>query len=143
MDMLHKALKWADHNRYLVAALVVSLVVSIVFVACAPMTNSVLNPGTEVTAAQLQAEAATLKGDYAAKLKLLKLAQKDIEDQIAFRTQIVAIVGSLGEAAVGGALNPTVGLAAAMQLLTLSIAGGALMDNRRKDKVLAKKSAKK
>ena len=137
MDILHKALKFADHNRYVVAGFVLALALMICFVSCTPTTNSVLLPGEKVTVRELEREAVTIKSDYAEKVKLLKVAQEDIEEQIAFRTQIIGIVGSLGDAAVAGTISPTTGLAAAMQLLTLTVAGGALLDNRRKDKKIA------
>jgi len=141
MDGLHKALKWIDHNRYLSTALVVALLIAVAFAGCQPTTQSVLNPGEKVTAVELQREAAVIKADYKAKLKSLEVAKADLEQQYELRQQIVGVVGALGQTAAGGGLTPTAGIAGAVQLLTLAAAGGALVDNRRKDKIIKAKSA--
>jgi len=141
MDGLHGVMKWADHNRWLAAALVVACLVCVGFVGCQPKTQSVLNPPQKVTHDVLQREAAVVESDYTAKLKAFEIAQADLERQYALRQQIVGVVGALGTAAAGGGLTPVAGIAGAIQLLTLAAAGGLAMDNRRKDKVI--KSDKK
>jgi len=140
MDGLHKVLKWADHNRGLAIALALAVLLAAWFAGCQPRTESVLNPGEKVTADVLQREAIVVKADYEAKLKAFEVAKADLERQYALRQQIVGVVGALGQTAAGGGLTPAAGVAGAIQLLTLAAAGGAVYDNRRKDKVIKKKN---
>ena len=140
MDGLHAVLKWADHNRWLATFLVLALLCAVGFAGCQPKTQSVLNPPQKVTADVIQREAAVVESDYEAKLAAFEIAQADLERQYALRQQIIGVVGALGTAAAGGGLTPAAGVAGAIQLLTLAAAGGALVDNRRKDKVIKNKT---
>jgi len=144
MDFVHKTLNWADHNRWLVAAAIIGIALSVALIGCQATTQSVLHPETQVTAAELDREALTVQMEAELALKKLegqtqqlKLAKADIQRQQELRAQIVGIVGAVGTAAAEGAVSPASGIAAAVQLLTLLALGGAVLDNRRKDKVIA------
>ena len=144
MDLIHKALNWADHNRWLVAAAIIGIALSVALIGCQATTQSVLHPDVQVTAAELDREALIVQTEAELALKKLegqtqqlKLAKADIQRQQELRAQIVGIVGAVGTAAVEGAVSPASGIAAAVQLLTLLALGGSVLDNRRKDKVIA------
>jgi len=147
MDALHAVLNWLDHNRYLAIGLLVAVLLSAGIVGCQPTTASLTTPGEKVTATELEREAVTvgadlakrgasLEADVAAYNAALAAAAADIERQYAIRAAIVETVGSLGVAAAEGTISPAAGIGAIIQLLTLGAAGGLLLDNRRKDKVI-------
>jgi len=141
MDGLHGVLKWIDHNRGLAIGLAGALLVCLAFAGCQPKTQSILHPPEKVTGDVIQREAAIVNADYEAKLAAFEIAQADLDRQYALRAKIVEIGGALGTAALGGGLTPAAGLAAGLQLLTLAAAGGAVYDNRRKDKKIKEQAA--
>ena len=141
MDGLHKVLKWIDHNRGLAVMLCAALLVCLAFAGCQPKTQSMLNPGERVTGDVIQREAAIVEADYGAKLQAFEIAKTDLQRQYELRAKIVEIGGALGTAAIGGGLTPVAGIAAALQLLTLAAAGGAVYDNRRKDRKIKEQAA--
>jgi len=140
MDMLHKALKWVDQNRYMAVAVILAVGLAVWLLGCQPMTASVRHPGEQVTAVELEREAALIESDIQAQLKALEMARADIERQVALRAQAVEILGGLATAATTGTFTPATGINAGLTLLGL-IGLGAVADNRRKDKVIAEKSA--
>lgn len=140
MDVLHSIANWVDHNRWLAFALALWVAVCIGFAGCAPKTPSVLYPPKKVTVAQLDQEAILIQKDAEAKAAALEAARSDLQRQYDLRNQIIGIVGGVGQLAVSGTINPASGLAAGLQLLTLLGLGGAVLDNRRKDAVIAAKS---
>jgi len=135
--MLHSMIKWIDHNRYLAGVILVGLTITVLLIGCQPMTTSVLNPPKQVTGAELQREAVIVSKDAESKLQQLELAKADIERKLELRARLVEIAGGIGQAVTSGTLNPASGIAAALQILTLAAASGAIADNRRKDKVIA------
>jgi len=135
--------KAIDHNRWLAFALTCALVLTIVFIGCAPKTGSIITPGKTVTQAELESEALGVESDYDAAIAKLKVARSDLAAKYAARRKVVEVVGALGTAAAGGTVNPLVGIAALIQLATVGAAAGAIVDNRRKDKVIKAKTAKK
>ena len=138
MGMVNAVLKWVDHNRYLVTVILVGLVISIMLIACQPMTTSVLSPPDQVTGTELEREAVIIAKDAESKLQQLEIAKVDIERKLELRAKIIEVAGGIGQAVASGALNPATGAAAVLQIITLAAAGGAIADNRRKDKVIAK-----
>ena len=142
MDGLHSLLRAIDHNRWLVVALLIAVALSGWLIGCVPKTASVLDPGREVTAVELDREAVVIQARAEAELRQLELARADIQRQAELRAKIIEVAGSLGTAAVAGQISPAAGIAAVIQVLTLAAAGGAIADNRRKDKVIGKKASK-
>ncbi len=142
MDGLHSLLKAIDHNRWLVVGLVLAAALSGWLIGCAPTTASVLDPGREVTAVGLEREAVQVQAEVEAKLQQLDLARADLQRQAELRAKFMEIAGSLGTAMAAGQVTPAAGVAAVIQILTLAAAGGAIADNRRKDKVIGRKPSK-
>lgn len=159
MDISHKILVWLDHNRHLALALGIALCLVIGLASCAPKTGSLLFPEVRVSAAQLDTEVITVEtdlqkraieitalqekynADVAAANKRIETAKADIKSQKEMRIKLVEIAGALGTAAAAGTINPAAGIAAAIQVVTLLAAGGAVLDNRRKDKIITAKKA--
>lgn len=138
---MQKLWKAIDHNRYLAMALVLAALTAILFTSCAPRTQSIIEPGKMVTSAELEREAIEIQADYDKALDSLEVAQADLAAKYAKRRKVIEIAGALGQAAIEGAVSPTAGLAALLQIATLGAAAGAVVDNRRKDKVIALKKA--
>jgi len=148
MDILHKIVKGFDHKRGLVVSVILGALVCLGIAGCPATTGSILNPGTEVTAPELEGEALdiaalgkTYVADMEAKTGKLEIARADIKQQNERKQKLVELAGGVALAAAGGGINPATGIAAIVQAMTLCIAGGALYDKRRTDKVLAKKKA--
>lgn len=154
LDVWHSVMKWIDYNRGKTVGLVVALFICVGLASCVPKTLSLVEPGVKVTAPELAREvvvvktelekrAITLKADEekynadvtAANAKI-EAAEGDIQRQVEIRTKIVEIAGGIGVAAMTGTVNPAAGAAAALQIVTLLVGGGAILDNRRKDKVI-------
>ncbi len=131
-----------EHNRYLVMALVLAALTAVLFTSCAPLTQSIVEPGKMVTSDELEREAITVQADYDQAIDSLEVAKADLAAKYAKRQKIIEIAGALGQSAVEGTVNPAAGLAALLQLATLGAAAGAVVDNRRKDKVIAKSKSK-
>ena len=152
MDVLHKLLNVADHNRWLVVGLVAAVLVAAALIGCEPRTVSLRTPGERVTAAELEREAVAAAAELEARQAELAAAveahnaavaaaEDDLSRQIELRRGIVEAVGAVGAAAAGGTLTPAAGVAAMVQVLTLGAAAGAVADNRRKDRVIRDKAA--
>ena len=159
MDVLHKFLKFVDHQRGLVIALVFGLLVIGIFNGCQPKTISLIDPSAKVTAAQLERERqaivhgleedkmqlALAEDRYNAKVVAhngaLDGAQADLAQQAEFRLQLIEWVGGLATTVVSGAINPAQGVAAGLNLLTLLAAGGLGYDSLRKNKVIKEAKA--
>ncbi len=134
MDGLHSLLKGVDHNRWLIVGLIVAVALSSLLIGCVPKTASILYPDRLVTAAELEREAVQIQGDAEAQLAQLELARADLQRQAELRAKVIEIAGGLGTSLAAGQITPAAGIAAVIQLLALAAAGGAIADNRRKDK---------
>lgn len=134
--------KWFDHNRFLTAGIVVSVLIAVLFTACTPKTTSLLNPPAKVTMTALQAELVTIQSNHERLIKMAEIAEADLAAQYETRAKIVGIIGGVVNVATSGGLNAASGAAAGLQLLTLLGGIGLLADNRRKDSIIkAKKTA--
>ena len=132
--MLHNLLNWLDHNRWIVAGLIVTVLGAVWLVGCPATTMSVLRPGEKVNAQELQREAVQVDG----LVEQLALATEDIAAKNARRAQMLEIAGGVGQAVATGTVNPASGVAALFQLGTVCLAGGAILNGRRKDAVIKK-----
>lgn len=141
-DSFHALCNWLSYNRFLVAGALISLVIAVCFAACAPTTQSIVNPDREVTAAELQREIVAVQADYDAKVKAAEAANADLSAQYESRARIVEAVGAAVNLAASGGLNPVSGAAAGVQLLTLLAGIGLVLDNRRKDKKIEELGSK-
>jgi len=155
MDVLHKALKWVDHNRGVTAALVLAILLCVALVGCPVTTASLVTPDKDVTVTEFEGEVITLSAqldkdaaaidasltqhniDVEAFNQRVDLGQEELTKKVELRTTVVNTIGGVGTALVSGTLTPQAGVAAVIQIATLLAAVGLGYDNRRKDKVMA------
>ena len=154
MDFLHRILNWIDHNRGVVTGLVLAGLLSVGFVGCTPRTDSVLVPGTKVTAAELDREVVVLDSQFSrrqamldneAKLLMtdmvssqaaLTAAEDDLSAQYELRQNIMDLAGGLVTAGIEGTLSPATAIPTVIQLITLLGGLGLGYDNFRKGRVI-------
>lgn len=141
MDALHAVTKWVDHNRYVALALVFGVLLSVGMLSCQPKTGSLIEPGKKVTAQEFAREALVVEADVKGKLAAIEVGLVDLTAQYELRAKGIELLAGLGNLAATGGLNPTTAAGAVLQLLTLVALGGGVLDNRRKDKVIAAKSS--
>ena len=141
MDVLHKLFTWLDHNRYAALGITLAVVGTVWLGACQPMTTSVLNPPAKVSGTGLEREAAQIASDYDAKIKQVALAREDLAAQLVIRQQIASTLGSVATMAATGQVDVTNIIGSAITLLLVVGGGGLLIDNKRKDGVIAKQKA--
>jgi len=130
-----KVVKAADHNRYLVVAVVMALAVMVVLQGCPARTESLREPGKMVTGLQVERELADATADYEAIIAKAKLANADLDRQYALRRKALDFVGGIATVAAEGGNplgNPVAAVGGIIQLAAL----GLLADNRRKDKII-------
>jgi len=92
-------------------------------------TQGTLSPGEKVTRPQLQAEAAALTAKVEAGFA-------DLDRQDAYKRRITEALSGAAMAATQGTLSPATTIAAVTNLALLGLAGGAVADGRRKDKLI-------
>ena len=154
VDILHKILKWVDHNRGLVTALLLAVMLSVWVVGCQPKTTSVLDPHQKVTAAELQREMAIVSRDLSKREAMIAQMQAaleaeaqeksdaiaaaidDLDRQIAMRKQMITAIGAMGQSLAAGTLTPAAGINGVVSLILLLGAGGLGVDNLRKNRVI-------
>lgn len=145
-NLVRKTTKSIEHNRYTVAALIISVLVGVFWIAGCESTTSYNNidinrGGLEQQLALDQAgftkRAAELNADIEAANKAAVIAYDDLDKQDAIKVQIAEFVGAGVEigAEVSG-INGTAigGLITAGIMATL--ATGLKLDNKRKDRVI-------
>lgn len=155
MDLWNRFLKALDHGRWKVAGLVLASVAAIWLVGCQPKTTSLLTPDKVVTAKemgrevvlvqkQLDTEAVYLHAkidDHNAKIAAanasIELAEADIAEQLETRRQIIEIAGGLGTVIASGGLTAPAAIGSILQLAMIGLAGGAVVDNKRKNKIIS------
>ena len=151
MDMFNKVLKWVDHNRGLVAALILSVSIGVWFLGCQPTTQSLVTPEKEVTPQELQQEVAVietglrkresvirsqleqLRADANAYQRQIEAAEADLARQYELRRQIIEYGGQLGIMLSEGTLTGPGAINFVVTAILALLSGGALYDNRRKD----------
>jgi len=142
-DWWHKAIKLVDHNRYIVIGAV--LFAALVWqVGCESTTTfkggslnrQQLNAEAMVLEADLKAGAAALQAKADAASAQLGAAHADLDRQDEARAKIIEVAGGLVTAGAAGTINPASAIASVLGAAGLLFGGGAVMDNRRKDKVI-------
>ena len=138
-DIVHDVMKWIDHNRYLAIAFVIGsgIIIAMLLGGCVPTATY---DGIEHDAITLAAEGDKIAARHASEIADYEAAGSIIANKTERNNQINEILGSLGTAALSGTITPQAGLAAGFQLMTLLGAGGLLIDNKKKDKVIIAKS---
>lgn len=157
MDPWNSILRWLDHNRYLAIGGVLFVVTMGWLGGCKSLTASLLNPGEKVDRAAFSAEAvkaqtnlnakhseiqkaiADYNSDVESMNALIEAGTEDLDAQDAQKAAVIeAIGGTVLNLVSGGPVNVGALATTGITLLTGLLGGGALVDNRRKDKVIRK-----
>lgn len=156
-DLIHRALKAIDHNRYAFVGLALAVLMLCTAWGC-EMTASSPHSGEQLTrreltqeAAKVQAERQILLAETEAQIIALQKrieaevgltealfagyesALADIERKEAIVARTLGAMGTLAEQYAGPAVEP---LLVALGLSGGAAAGGLLLDNRRKDQLI-------
>ncbi len=154
MDVMHKMMKWADHNRYKAAAMIVVVMILVAGVGCESMTGSLSEPGRRLTRQQYAADISVVKADIAAQRAILDgqiakfnadaaaidaqiaagVADLDKQDQI--RAELFDLAGSAVTAWTTGGLSTEAVVGTGITAFSLLFGLGAAADGRRKDKII-------
>jgi len=152
-DVLHKALKWIDHNRYLVTAIVLSSVLIFGVVGC---HSAVVGPvsGKLVGRSQYDQEVLTVVGELEAERQAalssveafnvraetvqrqIEAGYDELDRQDKIRGEILQTVGGVITEAAQGRLDPVNVATGAMTIAAALLGIGAVADNRRKNAVI-------
>ena len=160
-DIVHKALKWLDHNRYTVASVLVFIVtlgVVIGLTGCQSQTTglTLAADGTAPTVSRREFERQALVGEKDLAVRRIELdglvaafneevkafnerVQAGLEDlarQDAFKSELLDTIGVVAMGAAEGTLNPASLVPIGIGLLGGALGLGTAADNRRKDKVI-------
>ena len=153
-DCWHTLLKFADHNRGFLLALVVAGALAAYMFGCDATTGSLIVPGKPVNSQELRAEARRIESDMAKRRNLLVAEVTDFNDEVArfnesakeavsdlerkheVRRQIVQIVGGFASDAAQGEFNPVSAISTLVTLITVGASAGLALDNYRKGRVI-------
>lgn len=130
MDFWSKVWKWIDHNRFIVIAPVVSLILWFIAVGCIPVTESPIAPGKFVSAPELETEFAIWQKNQETIALKFEAAGEDLKRQEEQNAEILKFITTL---ASGGVAD----LPGLIQLLAGGGLLGALADNIRKRGLIA------
>ena len=111
-----------NHERYQSCSIILCVVMIIFMASCRPRCNSLINPGTKITAEELQGEVELLNGRIQSEIKSL-------EQQEAIRTLLLSLAQT---SIAAGSFNITSAATGAIALLGT----GAFIDNTRKRKTI-------
>jgi len=120
--MLDKIIKLIDHNRWIVIAAIIATLLFFWLCGCESQVSSIVEPSKTVTRAELQLEVENFVA--LAKIRFDRLDKDDELKEL--------IVNNAFLIAQGGAINPLGVVTSMMSILGI----GAVVDNRRKDKVI-------
>lgn len=149
-DILHRGLKWIDHNRWLVLCVIIALTAVGGLVGCKAKTAGLVAPdvvtrpvferqvvqvGQQFTARRiaLTAEIDTLNTEIAAANANIETGRGHLDRQDEFRAGIVKFVGGAIADAMAGTVNVGGLVTSGLLLLTAGAGIGRAADNARKD----------
>ena len=157
-DVVHKALKWMDHNRFAVLSVIVfiaamALVLNLTGceattaglrngdapkVSRAEFTQQVLVGEKDLAVRRIELDAQIAAFNEEVKLfnQRVEAGQDDLARQDAFQQQLLDTVGLIAVSAAEGSLNPAALVPIGIGLLGGALGLGTAADNRRKDKVI-------
>lgn len=164
MDVLHKALKWVDYNRYKALGIVLAIVL-VFYAGCAVKTASLKDPTVKVTApvyaqeaselrAQLEGESLALQAHVEAHNKVVdafnereEIGYEDLKAKQAKKEATINIISTAAISSVKAAGVPITESASNWLLGFVSVVGTGgtvlgYLDGRRKDKKIAADKAK-
>lgn len=152
MDVLHPLLKFADHYRYTLAAVVLVAVCVGWLGACASTTPGLDDPSRPVSRpaltrqaveaeraiatekAELEAKVAALNAKIEAHNAALDAAVADLDRQDAMRAKILQTVGGAALQLAGGTVDPVGLIVTGVGLAGTALTPALIADSRRKDK---------
>jgi len=137
MDIFHTLTKWVSYNRFTVIGIVATIGMVAWLAGCQPTTDSILNPGNQVSAAGLQREAIIIEAQADAQLKALEAAGEDLREQIEFRQSIVREGTGIASSVADGSFSVAGLLDAGTKLALLLVGSGLGLDNLRKGRKIA------
>jgi len=159
MDVLHKVLKFVDHNRWLVVCLVIAAVAVGGLIGCQSMTASLVEPGRKVTRAELAQEVATIRStveqkriaavaavevvnaEVAGVNEQITNAAADLDLQDAMKCEVLDVIADVATTVTAGLVPGAAQyIPTAVGIIGLLLGFGAMADNRRKDKIIAASS---
>jgi len=154
-DLVHIALKWMDHNRYLASGVVLAGVTLAGLAGCEPRAVSPFD-GQPATQAQLHAQAqayqaqletqlrsaeltyqqtlAQLEADAAAHQAHAQAALEDIQRRKQALMHVVESLAQITSAATGPSYASMIG--SAVGIAGVLLGAGAAADSRRKDQII-------
>ena len=161
-DLLHRTLKWLDHNRWtVISILLFALLVgcALTTVGCQSTTAGLIaaapgEPPAKVDRGEFHRQTAQVEKDLALRRVQLdaqlaayneevtafnsqvQSGQEELDRQDVLRAQLLDIVGVVATGAAEGTLNPVSLIPLGIGLLGGALGLGAAADNRRKDRVI-------
>ncbi len=135
MDLIHKGLKFLDHNRGLATGLAAGIVMAALMFGCQPTTGSLLEPGVKADAAAFEREAITKANDLAiVRITIVAAMDKynadaasvneeieagwaDMERQRERTAAALEVLGGLAQAGVSGELTPATAIGSVISLI--------------------------
>tara|TARA_R100000808_G_C2153005_1_gene162820 strand:- start:1125 stop:1568 length:444 start_codon:yes stop_codon:yes gene_type:complete len=140
MDLLNKFLKLADHNRGAVIALIITICLNTWLFGMASRTGSLIHENRQVTRVEMEGEIGIAQAELNARIESFNAkvaaAVSDLDEQDRIKAEIVEIVGGLATTIAGGGFEPTQIVATILGISGVLGLGGAVVDNRRKDKII-------
>lgn len=152
-DLLHKILKFVDHERGKIIGLVVGVVVVFGVYGCQVELKSPFS-GNKVTEKEFQVEFNTAKAKLEAQMQQLEIEMEELvaKGQITaeefakwqkVKSQLFDVAGGVATTlASGGAINTTQVVASLLAVAGITGTAGGWLDSNRKNKVIEKEKAK-
>lgn len=130
MELLQKIWTWIDCNRFIVICPLVALVIWFAAASCEPLTESVLNPPSQITADQLKVELIDWQKQQEVYIMKFDNAGKDIEKQKEQMAALNKFILDLASGNFGNVQSAIIALIAGGGL-------GAIVDNIRKRSLIS------
>lgn len=130
MSFGDKILKWIDHNRFIVIAPTIGLILWLVAIGCQPQVPSPIDPGKQVNEKELAIEYKIWQGQTDITMAKFEAAGENLEKQKTDQQKIQEFLLQLASGSVADLPG----------LITLLIGGGAfgaIADNIRKRGLIA------
>jgi hypothetical protein len=160
---MQKIWKAIEHNRYLVSAIVLLVVMTaatVALIGCASKTPSLVDgqpvprevfvrqvnqqeAGFAARRTDIEAALAAFNADVEAFNRNAASAIEHLDRQDAIRAQITNTIGDAVLSAVSGNLNPAGAVVGLLSVAGIALGAGAAADNRRKDSVIENLKQKK
>lgn len=159
-DVIDKFVKWFTHNRWVVAAMILSMGCAFWVYGCEPKTTSPFT-GAQVTAVELEqqvlSEEEALKAEgaeldaavitYNSKVEIFgaktEQSRMDLQRQYEVKKKIIDVIGGFATGLITGDVSPTNAVGALTLISSILVGGGLYVNGKRKDKVIDSNDEKK